>query len=96
LDALIFQSHQERLRQKLLRLVDGNQICIHYAHQVFCLKHGERVCDWLLTRGFKGLRLEEWVREKHAGSILNAISFIVADVNRAAQQAVRVGDFHGH
>jgi len=92
---ILMIDHEEKLRQKFLRLVDGHGPCIHYAHQVYNLVHSERILDWLLSRGLRGKDLDAWVQEKHGGSILTAVSFIVSEVNRAPQRPVRLGVEYG-
>lgn len=85
----------EKRRQRFLKLVDGHNPNIHYAHQIFNLVHSDAVLEWLLKRCLTGKNLHEWVVEKHKGQILDAISFIVADVNRAVARPVRLGVEYG-
>lgn len=81
----------ERFRQKLLQLFDGNPGLTHHIYNMNYLVHGDAIANWLLRRGLKGVRLQEWIQEKHQGSFLKMVEFIVADVNRAAPRAVRYG-----
>lgn len=75
----------EKLRQKLLTLMDGRPDLKHHIFHLNHLRYADQVCDWLLRHGFKGATLSEWIQDKHNGSFLNMVTFIVQQVNRRAK-----------
>ncbi len=80
----------------LLRLLDGRADLMHHAYHLNHMVHAEPICAWLLKHGFKGERLAAWIQDKHEGSFLKMVSFIVAQVNRTGRRPVIVGkDYHG-
>lgn len=75
------QIRSERFRQQLLRFVDGDARLTHAAFHLNNMKHGEQIVDWLLIHGFKGKRFFDWQAEKHRGSVIEVVKFVIAQVN---------------
>jgi hypothetical protein len=85
------QIKSERYRQKLHRLIDGNQNLIHFAYHFNHFVHAETMADYLLRAGLTGKRLEEWLIEKHNNSVLHCGEWIAAQLSHSAQRRTKVG-----
>lgn len=80
-----------RLADKIRRIIDGHPGLLHHAYHLNNLVHADPICDWLLRYGFTGQRLLDWMRDKHEGSVLYLIQYIVAHVNHSRPKPLLAG-----
>lgn len=85
------QIRSERFRERLLSVMDGRGDLQHTVFHLNNMKHGPQIVDWLLVHGFKGARLVEWQKEKHHGSVIEMVKFIIAQVNHSRPKPILVG-----
>ena len=85
------QIRSQRFRQDLLEIADGDARLTHACFHLNNFVYGPEIVRWLLRHGLKGARLHDWIKEKHDGSILEAVKAVVAQVNHSTKKPVLVG-----
>lgn len=72
----------EILREKFLRLIDGNPDLMVIAHELYKYRYCEKLVDFLIKNKITGKQLQLWLNEEFNNSILSMVKFIVMRVNK--------------